>query len=162
MRDLPEWLEEFAELFWTKECQHHGTHPQALLVKQIRNFQENWYRASTVLLLTSLNDIAKYARGQRLQGLRAENAMAEPYLLQKILVFLITADHKVLSEGCESRNNHKYAVAVQDLATQFIQSYPCKNENFSGDGKEFTKVCRAVGKAKSHLHRRFFGISQIL
>ena len=39
---------------------------------------------------------------------------------------LITADHKVLSEGCESRNSHRYAVVVQDLATQWIQSYPCK------------------------------------
>ena len=37
---------------------------------------------------------------------------------------LITADHKVLSEGCESRNNHRYAVVVQDLATQWLQSYP--------------------------------------
>ena len=33
---------------------------------------------------------------------------------------LITADHKVLSEGCESRNNHRYAVVLQDLATQWI------------------------------------------
>ena len=39
---------------------------------------------------------------------------------------LITADHKVLSEGCESRNKHRYAIVVQDLATQWIQSYPCK------------------------------------
>ena len=35
---------------------------------------------------------------------------------------LITADHKVLSEGCESRNNHRCAIVVQDLATQWIQS----------------------------------------
>ena len=41
---------------------------------------------------------------------------------------LITADHKVLSEGCESRNNHRCAVVVQDLATQWIQSYPCKTK----------------------------------
>ena len=41
---------------------------------------------------------------------------------------LITADHKVLSENCESRNNHRYAVVVQDLATQWIQAYPCKNK----------------------------------
>ena len=41
---------------------------------------------------------------------------------------LITADHKVLSEGCESRNNHRYAVVVQDLATQGIQAYPCKTK----------------------------------
>ena len=46
---------------------------------------------------------------------------------------LITADHKVLSEGCESRNNHRYAVVVQDLATQGIQSYP-------GNTKELAKV----------------------
>ena len=37
---------------------------------------------------------------------------------------LITADDKVLSEESESRNNHRYAVVVQDLATQWIQSYP--------------------------------------
>ena len=41
---------------------------------------------------------------------------------------LITADHKVLSEDCESRNNHRHAVVVQDLATQWIQSYPCKTK----------------------------------
>ena len=41
---------------------------------------------------------------------------------------LITADHKVLSEECEYRNNHRYAVIVQDLATQWIQSYPCKTK----------------------------------
>ena len=41
---------------------------------------------------------------------------------------LITADHKVLSESCESRNNHRYAVVEQDLATQWIQSYPCKTK----------------------------------
>ena len=37
---------------------------------------------------------------------------------------LITADDKVVSEGCESRNNHRYAIVVQDLATQWLQSYP--------------------------------------
>ena len=41
---------------------------------------------------------------------------------------LITADHKVLSDNCEFRNNHRYAVVVQDLATQWIQAYPCKTK----------------------------------
>ena len=31
---------------------------------------------------------------------------------------LISADHKILSEESESRKNHRYAVVVQDLATQ--------------------------------------------
>ena len=45
--------------------------------------------------------------------------------------------------------NHRYADVVQDLATQWIQSYPCKNKKFAGDGEEeSTKVSRAVTKAK--------------
>ena len=40
---------------------------------------------------------------------------------------LITVDHKARSEESESRNNHRYAVA-QDVATQWIQSYPCKQK----------------------------------
>ena len=42
---------------------------------------------------------------------------------------LITADHKVHGEESESRDNHRYAVVVQDLATQWIQSYPCKTKS---------------------------------
>ena len=41
-------------------------------------------------------------------------------------MILKSADHKVFSEGCESRNNHRYALVAQYLATQWIQSYPCK------------------------------------
>ena len=41
---------------------------------------------------------------------------------------LITADDNVLSDNCESRNNHRYAVVVQDLATQWIQAYSCENK----------------------------------
>ena len=33
---------------------------------------------------------------------------------------LITADHKVLSEVSESRNNHRYAIVVQDMATHWV------------------------------------------
>ena len=41
---------------------------------------------------------------------------------------LITADHKILSEESESRNSHRFAVVVQDLATQWLLSYPCKTK----------------------------------
>ena len=36
---------------------------------------------------------------------------------------LITADHKILNEEGEPRNNHRYGVVVQDLATPWFQSY---------------------------------------
>ena len=39
-----------------------------------------------------------------------------------------TADHKVLNEEGKSRSNHRYAVVVQDLATRWIQSHPCKTK----------------------------------
>ena len=45
---------------------------------------------------------------------------------------LIPEDHNVLNEEGESRNNHQYAVVVQDLATQWIE----------------WKVLRAVAKKK--------------
>ena len=71
---------------------------------------------------------------------------------------LITADHTVLSEGCESRNNHRYAVVVQDLATQWIQSYPCKTKNFSGDGKKPVQMLGTVASTHSCIKRQLDGI----
>ena len=56
--------------------------------------------------------------------------------------YLITADHKVLSEGCESRNNRRYAVVVQDLATQWIQSYPCKTKTSQDIGKSLQSTLK--------------------
>ena len=58
---------------------------------------------------------------------------------------LITADHKVLSENCESRNTHRYGVVVQDLAYSMDSILSVQNKDFSGDGKECTKVSRTVG-----------------
>ena len=61
---------------------------------------------------------------------------------------LIAADHKVLSEGCESRNNHRYAVVVQDLATQRIQSYPCKTKTSQETQKSLQKFLEPARKPK--------------
>ena len=61
---------------------------------------------------------------------------------------LITADHNVLSEGCESRNNHRYAVVVPDLATQWIQSYPCKTKTSQETQKSVQKFLEPIRKPK--------------
>ena len=61
---------------------------------------------------------------------------------------LTTADHKVLSEGSESRNNHRYAVVVQDLATQWLQSYPCKTKNSQETQKSPMKLLEPTRKPK--------------
>ena len=51
------------------------------------------------------NDIAKYA-SPKLQELLAENAPAFTHRAENG-GDLITADHKVLNEVCESRNSHR-------------------------------------------------------
>ena len=59
---------------------------------------------------------------------------------------LITADHKIPSEGCETRNNHRYAVVVQDLATQWSQSYPCKTKTSQERQRSLQKFLEPDGK----------------
>ena len=61
---------------------------------------------------------------------------------------LITADHKVLNEEGESRNNHRYAVVVQDLTTQWIQSYPCKTKTSQETEKSLRKFLEPSEKPK--------------
>ena len=61
---------------------------------------------------------------------------------------LITAVHKVLSDNCESRNNHRYAVVVQDLATQWIQAYPCKNKTSQETQRSLQKFLEPERKPK--------------
>ena len=61
---------------------------------------------------------------------------------------LITADHIVLGEGFESRHNHRYAEVVQDLATQWTQSYPCKTKTSQETEKSLQKFLEPTRKPK--------------
>ena len=61
---------------------------------------------------------------------------------------LITADHKVLSDNCESRDNHRYAVVVQDLATPWIQAYPCKTKTSQEFQRRLQKFLEPERKPK--------------
>ena len=61
---------------------------------------------------------------------------------------LITADHKVLSDNCESRNNHRYAIVVPDSATQWIQSYPCKTKTSQETQRSLQKFLEPERKPK--------------
>ena len=61
---------------------------------------------------------------------------------------LKTARHKVLSEGCEPRNNHRFASVVQDLTTQWIQSYPCKTKTSQETQRSLQKFVESDRKPK--------------
>ena len=159
---MPEWLEEFTENQEDEGALASRDHTRKTLLRmQIRNVLQKWYRGSTAPFTHFPKDRncgvcmrTKITRAPCRKRTGDAVARAE----KKKLGDLITADHKILSEGCESRNNHRYAVVVQDLATQWIQSCPCKTQT----SQEFAKVSRAVGKAESHSDRQIFGIWQIL
>ena len=61
---------------------------------------------------------------------------------------LITADHKVLSDNCESRNNHRHAVVVQDPATQRTQAHPRKNKTSQETQRSLQKFLEPERKPK--------------
>ena len=61
---------------------------------------------------------------------------------------LITTNHKVLSDNCESRNNHRCAIVVQDLATLWIQSYACKTKTSQETQRSLQKFLEPNGKPK--------------
>ena len=52
-----------------------------------------------------------------------------------------------MKEG-ESRNNHRYAVVVQDLQTQWIQSYPCKTKTSQEKQKSLQMFLEPTRKPK--------------
>ena len=60
----------------------------------------------------------------------------------------ITADHKILSEESESRYCHRYAVVVQDLAIQWIQSFSCKTKTSQETQKSLMKFPEPTRKPK--------------
>ena len=90
-------------------------------------------------LISLKTEIARSVRGPKLQGPHAEDAIGGAVPRAENFGDLITAEHKVLNESCESRNNHRYAIVVQDLATQWIQAYPCKNKQLHRKPREACK-----------------------
>ena len=51
-------------------------------------------------------------------------------------------------KGSESRHNHRYAVVVQDLATQWLQSYLCKTRTSQETRKSLIKFLEPTTKPK--------------
>ena len=131
--EIPEWLQEFREILVDDEIpEHGGSHAssshEASLEPTFKR-REDLGKHSTVLKLISLKtEIARSVEGPKLQGAPCRRRNGEAVPRAEKFGDLITADHKVLSDNCESRNNHRYAVVVQDLATQWIQAYPCKTK----------------------------------
>ena len=140
--EIPEWLQEFRENLADYEIPVHGD-----------SHASSSHEVSLEPIFRRREDLGKhnvhiyFLKRPKLRDLPEDKITMAPCrrrngeAVLRVVNFgdLITADHKVLSDNCESRNNHRYAVVIQDLATQWIQAYPCKNKLHKKPGEACKK-----------------------
>ena len=149
--EIPEWLQEFRENLVDDEIPlHGGSHAssshEASLEPTIKRREDLGKHSVKTHFPKDRNcEICKRTKITRAPCRRRKG---EAVPRAEKFGDLITADHKVLSDNCESRNNHRYAVVVQDLATQWIQSYPCKNKTSQETQRSLQKFLEPERKPK--------------
>ena len=149
--EFPEWLQEFRENLVDDEIPLQGgshassSHEASLEPTTKRREDLGKHNVHTHFPEDRNCEICKRTKITR-APCRRRNGEAVPRAVN--FGDLITADHKVLSDNCESRNNHRYAVVVQDLATQWIQAYPCKNKTSQETQRSLQKFLEPERKPK--------------
>ena len=73
---------------------------------------------------------------------------------------LITADHKILNEEGESRNNQRYAVIFARCGHSVDTKLPMPNKNFTRRDEKLAEVPRCECQPEGDLQRKFFGIGK--
>ena len=149
--EIPEWLPEFRENLVDDEipsqgCSHaSSSHEVSLEPTTKRRADLGKHHVHTHFPKDRNCEICKRTKITR-APCRRRNGEAVPRAAN--FGDLITADHKVLSDNCESRNNHRYAVVVQDLATEWIQAYQCKNKTSQETQRSLQKFLESERKPK--------------
>ena len=149
--EIPEWLQEFRENLVDDEIPLQGgshassSHEVSLEPNTKRREDLGKHNVHAHFPKDRNCEICKQTKITR-APCRRRNGEAVPRAAN--FGDLITADHKVLSDNCESRNNHRYAVVVQDLPTQWIQAYPCKNKTSQETQRSLQKFLDPERKPK--------------
>ena len=152
--EIPEWLQEFRENLVDDEIPvHGGSHAssshEASLEPTIKRREDLGKHSVYTHFPKDRNcEICKRTK-ITIAPCRRRNGEAVPRAEK--FGDLITADHKVLGDNCESRNSHRYAVVVQDLATQWIQAYPCKPKLHKKPREACKSSWNPIGMLKSFM-----------
>ena len=150
LQDVPEWLQDFKENLVDKNAQPHQYSSSSSRELPMES------RAKVVAGPGKHSIYSHFPKHRncdicfRTKITRASCRRRTGTVVPKAENFgdAIIADHKVLSEGCESRHNHRYAVVVQDLATQWLQSYQCKTKTSQETQKSLQKFLEPTRKPK--------------
>ena len=149
--EIPEWLQEFRENWVDDEIplqgSSHASLPPEVFLEPTTKRREDLGKHSVYTHFPKDRncEICKRTNTTR-ASCRRLNGEAVPRATN--FGDLITADHKVLRDNCESRNNHRYAVVVQYLATQWIQAYPCKIKTSQETQRSLQKFLESERKPK--------------
>ena len=123
------------KILWMTEFLNTETHKPVLLMIHLQSLRLREVRiwVDTVFVLTSRNiEIARSARGPKSQEPRAEHALAEPYLVQKILVIWL-------------QQITKFSVKVVNLETIIDMQSWCRTWPPNGSSRI---------RAKTKLHKK--------
>ena len=148
--EIPEWLQEFREILVDDEVPErrdsHASSSHEVSFEPTSKIREDLGKHSVYAHFPKDRNCeicqrTKITRARRCNGGAVPRAENFGDLTKK-------ADHKVFSENCESRNNHRCAVVVQDLATQWIKSYPCKTKTSQESQRSLQKFLEPERKPK--------------
>ena len=145
--EIPEWLQEFRENVVDDEIPEHGdSHASSsheVSLEPIFKRREDLCKHSVYTHFPDDRncEICQRTKITSVLCRRINGGGAVPR--DENFGDLITADHKVHSDYCECRNNHRYAVVVQDLATQWIQAYPCRTK--TSQETQTKKLAKVLG-----------------
>ena len=129
--EIPEWLHEFRENLVDDEIPlqggSHASSSHEISLEPTTKRREDLGKHS---VYTHFPEDRNCEISKRTKITRAPCRRRNGEAVPRVEKFgdLITADHKVLCDNCESRNNHRFAVVVQDLATKWMQAYPCRTK----------------------------------
>ena len=149
--EIPEWLQEFREnLVDERVPEHRDSHTSSSHEVSLEPTFKRRVDLCKHSVYTHFPKDRNCEICQRTKITRAPCRRRNGGAVPRAEIFgdLITADHKVLRENCESRNNHRYAIVVQDSATQRILSYPCKTKTSQETQRSMQKFLEPDGKLK--------------
>ena len=141
--EIPEWLQEFREILVDDEIPEHGdTHASS---SHEVSLEPTFKRREDLCKHSVYTHFPKDRNCEICKRTKITRAPCRIRIGRVVLRAenfgdLITADHKVLSDNCESRNNHRCAVVIQWLSHSMDPSISVQNKNFTRNPEKLAKV----------------------
>ena len=145
-RNLGNGCKNSEKISWMIEFLNAETHTPVLLMNRLWSLRLREVRigVNTVFIRISLEtEIARSVRGLKITRAPCRRRTGGAVPRAENFGDLITADHKVLSEGCESQKQSSTCNRGAGLGHQMDPVVSVQNKNFSGNTEKLAKVLGA-------------------